>query len=78
VVILKEKGFSVKEIAFVVQLSPRLVEEYLQLFDKYKANPEYKQRLDEITGKAHNFASFITEARSHNEQNKKKNVQDRL
>ncbi len=78
VALLKEKGFTVKEIAFVVQSSARLVEEYLKLFDKYKTNPEYKERLDEITGKAQNFVNLITEARSRNEQNKKKNSGARL
>ena len=75
---LKENGFSVKEIAFVVQLSSRLVEEYLRLFDKYKTNSQYQERLDEITGKAQNFVSLITEARSHKGQDKKKNGKARL
>lgn len=57
-----------------MQLSPRLVEEYLKLFDKYKTNPEYKERLDEITAKAQNFVNLITKARARNEQNKKKNT----
>ena len=78
VVMLKENGFSVKEIAFVVQLSSRLVEEYLRLFDKYKTNSQYQERLDEITGKAQNFVSLITEARSHKGQDKKKNGKARL
>ncbi len=37
-----------------------------------------KERLDEITGKAQNFVNLITEARSRNEQNKKKNTGARL
>ncbi len=75
IVILKEKGFSVKDIAFVVQLSSRLVEEYLKLFNKYKDDPEYKERLDEITEKAQNFVKIITESPSPDQQSKKKNTE---
>jgi len=55
VILLKEKGLDINEIAFVVQLSKRLVSEYLSLYNKYKNNPKYKERLDEIIGKAQNF-----------------------
>jgi len=77
VVVLKEKGFTVQEISFVVQISSRLVEEYLNLFDQYKMIPEYRERLEEITGKAHYFVKLIKEARSLYEQDKKKTVQAR-
>lgn len=73
VVMLKQKGFTVNDIAFVVQISSRLVEEYLHLFDTYKANPDYKERLDEITGKAQSFIRLVTEAPSPDNPNKKKN-----
>ena len=59
VVLLKEKGLSVDEIAFIVQLSQRLVSEYLSLYGKYKDDPKCKERLDEIIGKAQNFDQII-------------------
>lgn len=55
VVLLKKNGLSIEEIAFVVQHSKRLVSEYLDLYDKYKDTPAYKERLDEIIGKARNI-----------------------
>ncbi len=55
IAILNDKGFSIDEIAFVVQLSKRLVEEYIMLYQRYKFKSKYKERLDEILGKAQNF-----------------------
>jgi len=60
IVLLKEKGLSVEDIAFVVQLSKRLVSEYLSLYNKYKQMPQYKERLDEIVGKVQNFDKIIS------------------
>ena len=71
VVLLKEKGLSVNEIAFIVQLSKRMVNEYLSLYEKYSNNPEYKERLSEIIGKAQNFDQIITSASSSSKQEKK-------
>lgn len=71
VVLLKEKGLSVNEIAFIVQLSKRLVTEYLSLYKKYSNNLEYKERLSEIIGKAQNFDQIITSASSSPKQEKK-------
>jgi hypothetical protein len=55
VVLLKENGLSLEEIAFVVQHSQRLVREYLDLYQRYKDQPSYQERLDEIIGKAQNM-----------------------
>jgi rRNA-processing protein FCF1 len=40
-------GHSVDEIAFLMQLSPSLVQAYQQLYQQYDV-PEYQERLDEI------------------------------
>jgi len=72
VAILKEKGFSIKDIAFVVQLSTGLVKQYIDLFNKYKDDPQYKERLHEITEKAQIFVKLIIDQRSNNYNNKKK------
>ena len=55
IVLLKEKGFTDQDIAFIVRLSERLVAEYLELYKKYKDNPDHKEQLNEIIGKAQNF-----------------------
>lgn len=45
---LTEKGYSTKEIAFLVQISERLAREYQALYRRYKEDPAYKDRLEEI------------------------------
>lgn len=45
---LTEKGYTTKEIAFLVQISERLALDYQALYRKYKKDPAYKDRLDEI------------------------------
>nr|QNO52746.1 hypothetical protein KDAIOKAM_00015 [Methanosarcinales archaeon ANME-1 ERB6] len=45
---LTEKGYTTKEIAFLVQISERLTRDYQALYRKYKEDPAYKDRLDEI------------------------------
>jgi DNA-binding Lrp family transcriptional regulator len=45
---LTEKGYTTKELAFLVQLSERLTQDYQALYREYKENPTYKDRLDEI------------------------------
>ncbi|RZN34217.1 MAG: DUF1670 domain-containing protein [Methanophagales archaeon ANME-1-THS] len=45
---LTEKGYSRKEIAFLVQISERLTREYQALYLQYKEDPAYKDRLEEI------------------------------
>jgi hypothetical protein len=45
---LTEKSYSIKEIAFLVQISERLTGEYQALYRQYKEDPAYKDRLDEI------------------------------
>ena len=45
---LTEKGYTTKELAFLVQLSERLTQDYQALYREYKENPAYKDRLDEI------------------------------
>ena len=45
---LTEKGYSTKEIAFLVQISERLTGEYQALYRRYKEDASYKDRLEEI------------------------------
>lgn len=45
---LTEKGYTTKEIAFLVQVSERLTRDYQALYRKYKGDRAYKDRLDEI------------------------------
>ena len=45
---LTEKGYTTKEIAFLVQVSERLTRDYQVLYRKYKGDRAYKDRLDEI------------------------------
>jgi len=71
VVLLKQKQISVDEIAFVVQLSKHMVQSYLALYEKYKGNPNYKDRLDEIIGKGRNFDSLFESAHSELDDAKK-------
>jgi hypothetical protein len=71
VIILKEKGFNIDETSFVVQLSQRLVKEYLTLYEKYRNNPDCKERLDEILGKARDFDSLVSSASSNGKKNRK-------
>jgi len=71
VVLLKQKQISVDEIAFVVQLSKRMVKSYLALYEKYKDNPDYRDRLDEIIGKGRNFDSLFESAHSGADDAKK-------
>lgn len=50
VVTLHKQGLKPAEIAFVVQISERLVSQYLDLYERSNT-PEYRNRLDEIIGK---------------------------
>lgn len=50
VIILLEKGLVPQEVAFVVQISERLVKQYQQLFEDYN-KPPYRDRIDEILNK---------------------------
>ena len=45
------------KIAFVVQISQALSQQYLDLYRQYNT-AEYRQRLDEIIGKAREGLSF--------------------
>jgi hypothetical protein len=45
---LTGRGYSTKEISFIVQISERLAGEYQALYRQYKEDPAYKDRLDEI------------------------------
>jgi len=45
---LTEKGYTTKEIAFLVQVSERLTRDYQALYRKYKGDRAYKDQLDEI------------------------------
>ena len=46
-VMLTRKGLNVREIAYVVGISERLTQEYLDLYQRYNI-PEYQERLAEI------------------------------
>jgi len=50
VIVLLQKGLTPLEVAFVVQISERLVKQYQQLFNDYN-KPPYKERIEEITYK---------------------------
>jgi hypothetical protein len=50
VISLHRQGLSHSEIAFVVQISERLVNQYLALYEQYNT-PEYRKRLQEIIHK---------------------------
>jgi hypothetical protein len=71
VILIKEKGFTIDEIAFVVQISQRLVKEYLTLYEKHKKNPNSKERLAEILGKAQHFDPLVSSASSNGKKNRK-------
>lgn len=71
VAILNNKGIAPQEIAFIVQISKRLVDEYLALYKTFNI-PKYKERLDEILGKAQNFDALITPGFSQNIKKKMK------
>lgn len=47
VVSLTKEGHSVSEIAFIVQISPSLVEKYQGLYQRFNT-PEYSERIEEI------------------------------
>lgn len=58
VIMLRDKGLILNEIAYAVGLSERLTQEYLDLYQRYNV-PEYRDRLAEIgqmvSGKAQRF-----------------------
>lgn len=58
---LTERGYSTKEIAFLVQTSERLTIEYQALYQQYRDNQAYKDRLDEIL--AFNSSDYETSKR---------------
>lgn len=47
VIMLRDKGLTLNEIAYAVGLSERLTQEYLDLYQRYNV-PEYRDRLAEI------------------------------
>jgi hypothetical protein len=47
------------------------VKEYLTLYEKYRNNPDCKERLDEILGKARDFDSLVSSASSNGKKNRK-------
>jgi hypothetical protein len=57
VITLHEQGLNLTEIAFVIQISEALSQQYLDLYYQYNTT-EYRQRLDEIIGKARGGLSF--------------------
>lgn len=50
VILLLEKGLNPREVAFVVQISERLVNQYHELYNDYN-KPQYRDRIDEIINK---------------------------
>ena len=50
VVVLLEKGLNPAELAFIVQISERLVRQYRDLYTEYN-RPPYRDRMDEILNK---------------------------
>ncbi len=56
-------GHSVDEIAFLMQISPALVRQYQELYERYR-RPEYQERIDEImaTVRARGFRPSQLEA----------------
>ena len=62
VITLHEQGLNLKEIAFVVQISESLSQQYLDLYRHYNT-AEYRKRLDEIIGKAGKDLSFKKDAK---------------
>ncbi len=71
VAILNNRDIAPQEIAFIVQISKRLVDEYLALYKTFNT-PKYKERLHEILGKAQNFDALITPCSSQNIKKKMK------
>jgi hypothetical protein len=61
VITLHEQGLNLTEIAFVVQISEALSQQYLDLYRQYNT-AKYRQRLDEIIGKARGALSFSKDA----------------
>jgi hypothetical protein len=62
VITLREQGLNLKEIAFVVQISESLSQQYLDLYRQYNT-AEYRKRLDEIIGKASKALSLKKDAK---------------
>lgn len=56
VVLLTQRGLPPRDIAFLVQISERLVREYQELYQRYNT-PEYQERLGEILSHAQSFPS---------------------
>jgi len=51
VILLLRQGLTLKEVAFVVQVSERLVKQYHDLYKEYYNNPQYRDRIDELLNK---------------------------
>jgi len=72
VITLHEQGLNLKEIAFVVQISESLSQQYLDLYQQYNT-VEYRKRLDEIIGRAGEALSLKKDAKPP--QKKQRRVQ---
>lgn len=59
---MTRQGMSVREIAFVTQVSPALARDYQELLERYDT-PEYRERIDEIVARASGNVVEIKEAR---------------
>lgn len=64
VILLLEKGLTKEEVAFVVQISERLVNQYQQLFNDYN-KPPYQDRIDEILNRVKEKSPPIKKKRTH-------------
>lgn len=51
VILLLKQGLTLKEVAFVVQVSERLVSQYHELYNEYYNKPQYRDRIDELLNK---------------------------
>ena len=64
VILLLKKGLTSGEIAFIVQISERLVNQYQHLFNDYN-KPPYQNRIDEIVHKVQEKSPPIKKKRTH-------------
>lgn len=51
VILLLKQGLTLKEVAFIVQVSERLVSQYHELYNEYYNKPRYRDRIDELLNK---------------------------
>lgn len=72
VITLLEKGFAPQDIAFIVHISERLVNQYQSLYNEYN-KPQYRDRIEEIANKVKESSPPVKK----NSQNQDKGVMGR-